>query len=133
LLSEAVSRAPGFGFASLGECGLFVTWAVGQIDQFRREAEATTRHGKLIDMRVTVEGNHVHLIFEYTTGDAAGQNMVTIATEAVCKYIEEHSPVRPRFFFIEANHSGDKKASAQSFLLVRGKKVSAEVTLPAEL
>ena len=29
--------------------------------------------------------------------------------------------------------SGDKKASAQSFLSVRGKKVTAEVTLPGEL
>jgi hydroxymethylglutaryl-CoA reductase (NADPH) len=29
--------------------------------------------------------------------------------------------------------SGDKKASAQSFLLVRGRKVSAEAILPAEL
>jgi hydroxymethylglutaryl-CoA reductase (NADPH) len=133
LLSESISRAPGFAFASLSECGLFIVWAVSQLDAFRREAEATTQHGKLIDMRVTVEGNHVYLIFEFTTGDAAGQNMVTIATEAICNFIHTNSPVQPRYYFIEANHSGDKKASAQSFLLVRGKKVSAEVTVPADL
>jgi hydroxymethylglutaryl-CoA reductase (NADPH) len=80
-----------------------------------------------------VEGNHVYLIFEFTTGDAAGQNMVTIATEAIISFIQKNSPIQPRECFIEANHSGDKKASAQSFLLVRGKKVSAEVTLPADL
>src|SRR5262249_48132105 len=62
-----------------------------------------------------------------------GQNMVTLATEAVCAYIAEHVPVRPQYFFVEANLSGDKKASAQSFLLVRGKKVSAEVVLPEEI
>src|SRR5205814_1460823 len=56
-----------------------------------------------------------------------------LATEAVCDYIQEHCPVRPRYFFVEANLSGDKKASAQSFLLVRGKKVSAEVRLAADL
>jgi hydroxymethylglutaryl-CoA reductase (NADPH) len=133
LLSEAISRAPGFAFRNLPDCGQFVLWAVEHLEDFRREAEATTRHGKLIDMRVTVEGNHVYLIFEFTTGDAAGQNMITIATEAICSYIQEHSPVKPCYFFLEANHSGDKKASAQSFLLVRGKKVSAEVTLPADL
>ena len=86
-----------------------------------------------MDMRVTIEGNHVYLHFEFTTGDASGQNMVTIATEAICAYIAVHSPVRAQHFFIEANLSGDKKASAQSFQSVRGKKVSAEVIVPTEL
>lgn len=133
LLSEAVSRAPGFSFRSLQEAGQFVVWATAHLDEFKRQAEATTNHGQLIDMRLTVEGNHVYLNFEFLTGDAAGQNMVTIATQAICHYIEAYSPVRPQHFFIEANLSGDKKASAQSFLSVRGKKVSAEVTLPVEL
>ena len=84
-------------------------------------------------MRTTVEGNHVYLNFEFTTGDASGQNMVTIATEAICTYIQAHSPVLPRYSFIEANLSGDKKASAQSFLSVRGRKVTAEVILPTNL
>jgi hydroxymethylglutaryl-CoA reductase (NADPH) len=110
-----------------------VSWAVSQIDQFRREAEATTRYGKLIDMWVAVEGNHVYLSFEFTTGDASGQNMVTIATEAICSYIAANAPVRPQYFFIETNLSGDKKATFQSFLLVRGKKVTAEAILPETL
>jgi hydroxymethylglutaryl-CoA reductase (NADPH) len=74
----------------------------------------------------------VYLVCSYTTGDAAGQNMVTIATEAVCKAIEEHSPVKPVHWFVEANLSGDKKASAMSFVGVRGRKVTASVDLPAE-
>jgi hydroxymethylglutaryl-CoA reductase (NADPH) len=133
LLNEGVSRAPGFAFRTLQECGSFVVWATAQMDEFRRRAESTTRHGKLTDLRITLEGNHVYLSFEFTTGDASGQNMVTLATEAICEYIQEHSPVRPQYFFVEANLSGEKKASAQSFLLVRGKKVSAEVILPADL
>jgi hydroxymethylglutaryl-CoA reductase (NADPH) len=56
-----------------------------------------------------------------------------MATEAICEYIEQHCPVKPQYHFIEANLSGDKKASAQSFLLVRGRKVSAEAVLPADL
>jgi hydroxymethylglutaryl-CoA reductase (NADPH) len=133
LVNESVGRAPGFAFRSLPECGQFVVWATAHLDDFRRAAEATTRHGKMADMRVTLEGNHVYLLFEFTTGDASGQNMVTLATEAVCEYIEKNSPIRPQYHFVEANLSGDKKASAQSFLLVRGKKVSAEVLLPGEL
>lgn len=133
LVSEGVSRAPGFAFRNLEEAGRFVVWALAQQEAFRQAAEATTRHGRLADVRFTIEGNHVYLFLEFTTGSAAGQNMVTIATEAVCEYIREHTPVTPRYFFVEANLSGDKKASALSFMNVRGKKVVAEVTLAPAL
>lgn len=133
LLNEGVSRAPGFAFNTLAECGRFVLWATSQFDELKKAAEATTRHGKLNDLRITVEGNHVYLAFEFSTGDASGQNMVTLATEAICEHVLAHSPVRPSYWFVEANLSGDKKGSAQSFLLVRGKKVSAEALLPAAL
>ncbi|HZP81295.1 MAG TPA: hydroxymethylglutaryl-CoA reductase [Chthonomonadaceae bacterium] len=133
LLNEGVQRAPGVAFRDLQEAGQFVVWAVSQLDAFRERAESTTRYGKLHDMRLTVEGNHVYLVFEFTTGDAAGQNMVTLATEAICDYITANAPITPQYFFQEANLSGDKKASAQSFLSVRGKKVTAEATLPAKL
>jgi hydroxymethylglutaryl-CoA reductase (NADPH) len=133
LVNQGVSRAPGFAFRNIEEAGRFVVWVISQQDALRQVAEATTRHGRLTDLRFAIEGNHVYLIFEFTTGDAAGQNMVTLATQAVCDYIHEHTPVPPRYFFVEANLSGDKKASALSFLSVRGKKVVAEVTLPPEL
>lgn len=133
LLSEGVSRAPGFAFRDIAAAAQFVVWVTSQLDEFKRLAEATTRHGRLTDMRVTVEGNHVYLTFHYFTGDALGQNMVTFATQAICDHILARSPVTPDYHFLEANLSGDKKASAQSFMLVRGKKVTAEVTLPAAL
>lgn len=132
-LLERVTRAPGFAFNDLIEAAQFIAWAVGQFTKFREIAKATTAHGNLDDFKVTVDGNQVFINFEYTTGDAAGQNMVTIATEAVCKYIMEDSPVKPRFFFIESNMSGDKKATAISYLFVRGKKVSAEITIPRDI
>jgi hydroxymethylglutaryl-CoA reductase (NADPH) len=133
LVNEGVSRAPGFAFRNLREAGLFVAWVLSSFKTFLQVAESTTRHGKLIDIRVTIEGNHVYLNFEFTTGDAAGQNIVTIAVEAICAYIEKKSPVKPQYYFLEANLSGDKKASAQSFLQVRGRKVTTEVILAARL
>lgn len=131
ILAEGVSRTPGFVFSDLREVGAFVAWILAEKESLRREAEATTRYGRLLDLRLTVEGNHVYLIFEYFTADAAGQNMVTIATQAACDYIRAHAPVQPRHIFVEANLSGDKKASAQSFQSVRGRKVSAECVVPA--
>jgi hydroxymethylglutaryl-CoA reductase (NADPH) len=132
-LNEGVGRAPGFAFASLEEAGAFAAWAAMQQDRFRRECASTTSHGALHDVRTTIEGNHVYLHFEFLTEDASGQNMATIATQAICKFIESSSPIRPQYWFVEANLSGDKKASALSFLGVRGRKVSAEAIVPAGL
>lgn len=133
VIAEGVHRAPGFAFANISEAGLFVLWVMQSEDALREAAEATTRHGKLVDISPHIEGDHVYLICTYTTGDAAGQNMVTIATQALCRHIEAHCPVKPAYWFVETNLSGDKKASAISFTGVRGRKVSAEITLPADL
>ena len=133
LLNEGIRRAPGFAFRNVGEVGQFVVWVLESQEAFADCTARSTRHGKLVDMQVTVEGNHVYLAFEFTTGDAAGQNMVTFATDSICSYIEERCPVQPQYHFLETNLSGDKKASAQSFVSVRGKKVTAEVHLSAEL
>ena len=133
LLDEGVSRAPAFAFDTLSDATTFVSWASASLDRFREIAASTTQHGRLVDMDVAVEGNHVYLSFEYTTGDAAGQNMVTFATDAICRHIVRHAPIRPKYWFIEANLSGDKKATTRSFMTVRGKKVSAEVVLPSHL
>ena len=59
--------------------------------------------------------------------------MVTIATQAICNYISANTPVQPQYSFVEANFSGDKKASALSFSSVRGKKVVSEVILSPDL
>lgn len=133
LLHEGLSRTPGFAFSNLIDAGLFAVWCMEKRDTLRKVAGQTTQHGELADIGIAVEGNHVYLVLDYITQDASGQNMVTIATEAVCNHIREHSPVKPQYSFVEANLSGDKKATAQSFVTVRGKKASAEVLLPAEL
>jgi hydroxymethylglutaryl-CoA reductase (NADPH) len=133
VLNQGVTRAPGFAFRTTSQAGLFVAWALENLERFKEVAASTTSHGRLTDMRITVEGNHVYLNFEYYTADAAGQNMVTLATEAVCRHIETSSPHKPRYWFVEANMSGDKKASAQSYLTVRGRKVTAETILAAGL
>lgn len=130
---ERVSRAPGFAFHTLMEAGQFISWCAGHFEQMQEVASQTTAHGKLEAMKTTVAGNQVFLNLEYTTGDASGQNMVTIASEAVCQYILTHSPITPRFYFVESNMSGDKKATALSFLSVRGKKVIAEATIPRKI
>jgi len=133
LTSEGMLRAPGSAFSSIFEAGMFAIWCVDSFEELKRAAEATTRHGKLIEVAPQIEGDVVYLLCRYTTGDAAGQNMATIATEALCARALAEAPVQPRYWFVEANLSGDKKASALAALSGRGRSVTASVLLPERL
>lgn len=132
-MTESVSRAPCFMFESIAESGQFLSWTLPQLDQLQDIVRQTSRFATLVDLRTTVLGKEVFLSFEYETGDASGQNMVTLATDAICKHLVAHSPVTPSHWFVEGNMSGDKKATMLSFLCTRGKKVTAETRVPARL
>ena len=132
-LTEAVQRSPVFKFNNIGDLGTFLIWALPQMEEFKKITERTSRYAKLIDVIPNIEGNNLIITFEYRTGDASGQNMVTICTDEICKFLIENTPIQPVFWFIEGNYSGDKKATALSFTTVRGKKVTAEVELPKEV
>ena len=130
VLYEGVLRTPAFVFDSLLQAGQFVDWVVSNVDMLKEAAEATTRHGRLVSLEPFIDTNIVFLICRYTTGDAAGQNMVTIATDALCRATADHCPVPIGNWYIEGNFSGDKKASALGLVTGRGRKVSASVILP---
>lgn len=133
MIQEGVLRSPGFRFRSLLEAGFFVEWVTREAQALKATAEATTRHGKLISLEPVIDNDVVFLLCRYTTGDAAGQNMVTIATDALCRHIVAAAPIAPLNWYIEANFSGDKKASYLGVITGRGRKVSASVLLPGSL
>jgi len=130
---EQVQRAPGFAFDTMADAIHFAAWVVGEFDRLREVAERGTRHGRLVNMRVQPQANLVYLILDFHPGDAAGQNMVTFASAALCADIMERSPVTPRYWVIESNMSGDKKATALSFFDTRGRHSTAEIVLPRDL
>ncbi|HEX2120761.1 MAG TPA: hydroxymethylglutaryl-CoA reductase, partial [Thermoanaerobaculia bacterium] len=132
-LVESVLRAPGFAFTSLAEAGTFVAHVIAQFEAMQGRVSETSRHARLVQIDPLVSGKEVYLVFHYTTGDAAGQNMVTFATNALCRHLIDSSPVKPQTWFIEANMSGDKKATQMAFQSTRGKKVVADVTIPREI
>ena len=129
-LNESVQRSPLFKFRNIVTAGLFIKWVHEQSDKFEAIVGETSRFAKLNDITANIEGNTVILTFNYFTGDAAGQNMVTICTNMICKYILENCEIKPDEWYIESNHSGDKKATLNSFINVRGKKVTSEIFHP---
>lgn len=133
VLYEGVIRTPAFVVKNLMDAGRLVDWVVREQDALRRAAEATTQYGKLVSLEPVIETDIVFLRCRYTTGDAAGQNMVTFATDALCRHVVENCPVPIRRWYVEGNFSGDKKASGLGALTGRGRKVSASVVLPPEV
>ncbi len=132
-ITESVQRSPIFKFRSIIELGQFLAWIVHQFEKFEEITSHSSNYAKLQNMKTNIEGNQVNLIFEFSTGDASGQNMVTFCTSEICNYIIASSPVKPDVWYIESNLSGDKKSNYQSFQNVRGKKVVAELEIPENI
>lgn len=132
-LVEGVQRSPVFRFSDVTTAVAFLGWAYAQKEKMHEIVRNHSRFAQLEDIRSNVEGNHLIITFEYLTGDASGQNMVTICTDAICRYLVENAPMKPVAWYIEGNYSGDKKATALSFTTVRGKKVTAECVVPREI
>ena len=70
-----MQRAPVFVFDDALEAREFGEWIDQHEDEIRAVAEATTRSGKLTDIGQYQVGPLRYLRVNYTTGDAAGQNM----------------------------------------------------------
>jgi len=132
-ISESITRSPGFIFNSVLESTQFVAWISETFNYFKDIVRTTTSHGHLEDFDSKIDGKYVWINFKFVSGDAAGQNMVTIATDAICKYVECFSPIEPKKWYIDANLSGDKKATRLSQYAGRGKNMLAEVTINKRL
>lgn len=132
-LKEGVQRSPIFQFKNLDDLSIFLDWCSNERTLFDAIVKRSSNYAELKNIDINVEGNQVILNLEFTTGDAAGQNMVTIASQAICQHIIKSTPVQPEIWFLESNASGDKKATFNSFANVRGKKVTSEIVLKKEV
>lgn len=133
VVAEAMTRTPCFRFRGVRECHAFIEWAKAQAPVFQCLVEKTSNHCRLCSVGGQVEGNHAYLELAFTTGEAAGQNMVTIASEAICRHIMQTFSPGAEAIYIEANLSGDKKATAKGMTGVRGKRVVAEARIDARV
>lgn len=137
VLSNRLSRSPGFQFQSLDESLSFAKWAMNHFPQFSELVEKKSRHAKLLEVDPKIFGKSVQLRFIYSTGNAAGQNMTTFCTSLICDWIVKRIPTDLGFecqnHYIEGNLSTDKKASHISASDGRGRSVMAEATIKASV
>lgn len=128
---DHMQRSPAFLFSSARDARDFGLWVDETLEKIRTVAESTTSVGKLEGITHFFVGPNVYLRFDYSTGDAAGQNMVSKATLAACVWIKENY-AHDIDFILSGNIDTDKKHSHINTLLTRGKRVIAEVTTSAQ-
>lgn len=132
ILDDAMQRAPAFVFESAREARAFGAWLTEHFAQIKQAAESTTQTGRLRGIEQYSASRILFTRFDYTTGDAAGQNLTGKATAAACAWITSHYEGITNFY-LESNFATDKKSSQVNILRTRGKRVVAEVTIPAVL
>ncbi|KAJ4382373.1 hypothetical protein N0V86_002708 [Didymella sp. IMI 355093] len=128
VLREGMTRAPVFFFNSPAKAIAFADRVPALQDQFARDAESTSRFARLQTLTPHIIGSNVHLHFSYFTGDATGQNMVTIATQKACDRFLASDTARElgvKDFIIDGDMASDKKASMRNALEARGCQVLA--------
>jgi hydroxymethylglutaryl-CoA reductase (NADPH) len=133
VVDDAMQRAPVFLFDNARQARDFGAWVVEHFAEIKAQAEKTTRSGKLRDIEQYSAARFRYLRFNYTTGDAAGQNMVGRATKAACDWIQANYQGPLQHYFLAANFDTDKKASRINTLRTRGKRVVAEALIPDRL
>src|SRR5689334_13614802 len=84
IMADHMQRAPAFLFSSAREARGFGEWLDEHFDDIKAAAESTTRSGKLQEIERYSAGRILYTRFNYTTGDAAGQNLNGKATHARC-------------------------------------------------
>jgi hydroxymethylglutaryl-CoA reductase (NADPH) len=128
VVEDHMQRAPVFIFDDALQAREFGDWVAEHTEQIRGEAESTTSTGKLSYIGQYQIGPLRYLRLNYTTGDAAGQNMTGKATLAACEWIQANHPDSPRFI-LSGNIDTDKKHSQINMLLTRGRRVVAEAVI----
>lgn len=134
VVDDAMQRAPVFVFEDARGARNFVKWIKDNFAEIAEHAEATTSIGKLKYIDPYLANKFAYLRFNFSTGDAAGQNMVGRATFAACSWIlDVYKEEKMTNFYLESNLATDKKASQVNIMHTRGKRVTAECTIPRDV
>ncbi|MBF6340916.1 hydroxymethylglutaryl-CoA reductase [Nocardia abscessus] len=105
---------------------------VSRFGELQEVAAGSSRYARLIDLHHQITGNLLFLRFAFTTGDAAGHNMATLASDHLMNHIVATIPGL-RYVSVSGNYCTDKKATAVNGILGRGKNVVTEILIPRDV
>jgi hydroxymethylglutaryl-CoA reductase (NADPH) len=134
VVDDAMQRAPVFIFEDARQALMFGRWIDDNFKYIKAQAESTTSVGALRNIEQYAAARMRYLRFNFTTGDAAGQNMVGKACFAACEWIKTNYPHSGmQRYTLSGAMDTDKKHSQLNTLNSRGKRVIAEATISSEL
>lgn len=90
-------------------------------------AASTSNHLKLLSYETSGVSRYQYVRFYFDTQDAMGLNMITIATDAMVKYIKK--AIEIDCISLSGNFCVDKKPAWQNFINKRGRVVRAEIII----
>ncbi len=131
VVSDGMTRAPVMRVDGIDHAKRVMGWIDSHRGEIDEAVAGTTSHGKLTDIEAFPDGRNLYLRFTYSTGDAMGMNMATIASEAVCRLLERETGAT--MVSVSGNMCSDKKPAAINMISGRGKIVLAETTIPKEI
>ncbi|HEV2592117.1 MAG TPA: hypothetical protein VGU02_09510 [Gaiellaceae bacterium] len=138
VLADRITRASCFVCKDAAQAIALAQWVTSEVPAMREwlvssDDPMLSRRAKLRGVKTHVVGPMCHVLWQWTTGDAVGPNMMTRNSYALnMGYVMQRSPVKPERAILEANMGGDKKPSAEYFQSGHGKTVLAEAFLSDE-
>jgi hydroxymethylglutaryl-CoA reductase (NADPH) len=138
VLHDRITRASCFVCADAASAVELARWVESELPAMRGWLEssddaALSKRARLRGVKTHVVGPMCHVLWQWTTGDAVGPNMMTRNSYALnMGYVMQRAPVKPERAVLEANMGGDKKPSAEFFQSGHGKTVLAEAFLSDE-
>lgn len=133
VFDDFMQRAPAMKFKTARDVKAFMTWLDDNQEKIKSVAESTTSVGKLAFIQRWPVHNVLYMRWNYSTGDAAGQNMVSKATHMACAWILKNYPGDIVTYAFSGGMDTDKKHSNLNNLHSRGKRVVAELILKKDV
>ena len=131
VFSDGMTRAPVLRVKGIDHASEVMKWTDENSVAIQKAVKETTSHGEIIQIEYFPNGRSLHMRFTFSTGDAMGMNMATIASEAVCRLICENTGAE--MVSVSGNMCTDKKPAAINMISGRGKTVIAEARIPKDL
>lgn len=129
-VSAGQTRGPVFEVKSLAERKKLYSWIKKNEEKIKEAAESTSSHLQVTKIMVRAVAHYLFVRFSFSTGDAMGMNMVTIATDAITKMIEAETGAK--CLAVAGNFDIDKKPAWLNVINNRGMVVWAECVIPGE-
>jgi len=135
IIERYMQRAPVFHCEDARKARGLGDWLRANFDAIKKTCETTTSVGKLSHIEHYGVSRMWYTRFNFTTGDAAGQNMCGKAAQAGCQWIMKNLPsdLGKVTYTLSGAIDTDKKHSHLNTLHSRGARVVVEALLPRDL